>query len=132
MSKETVKETRRPTESELEILHILWKNGLSSVKFVHEALSLKRDIGYTTTLKTMQVMYEKGLLKRQRGFWKSHDYEAAIEQSDTQNQLLTQFVDTAFGGSMAQMVMQALGNPNTKVEDLSEIKAFLEELKIKN
>jgi BlaI family transcriptional regulator, penicillinase repressor len=130
------KEVRRPTESELEILHIVWKHGLSSVKFVHEQLSLKREIGYTTALKTMQVMYEKGLLKRQRGFWKSHDYEAAVGQSDTQNQLLTQFVETAFGGSVAQLVMQALGSSTAKTEDLSEIKSFLKqiegELKIKN
>ncbi len=123
-----VKEVRRPTESELEILHIVWKHGLSSVKFVHEQLSLKREIGYTTALKTMQVMYEKGLLKRQRGFWKSHDYEAAVGQSDTQNQLLTQFVETAFGGSMSQLMLQLLGNSAVKTEDLSEIKSFLKQI----
>jgi BlaI family transcriptional regulator, penicillinase repressor len=76
----------------------------------------------------MQVMYEKGLLKRQRGFWKSHDYEAAVGQSDTQNQLLTQFVETAFGGSVAQLVMQALGSSTAKTEDLSEIKSFLKQI----
>lgn len=121
-------ENPSPTESELEILQILWKNGLSSVKFVNETLNLKREVGYTTTLKTMQVMFERGLVKRQRGFWKSHDYEAAVAQSDTQTRLLAQFVETAFDGSMAQLVMQALGSPSAKVEDLAEIKSFLEKI----
>ncbi len=121
-------ENPSPTESELEILQILWKNGLSSVKFVNEQLNLKREVGYTTTLKTMQVMFEKGIVKRQRGFWKSHDYEATVAQSDTQNRLLAQFVETAFGGSLSQLVMQALGSPTAKVEDLAEIKSFLEKI----
>ena len=131
--KETEQKFIRPTESELEILQVLWANGLSSVKFVNEKLVEKRNepIGYTTTLKTMQVMYEKGLLRRQRGFWKSHDYEAAVNQTKTQSRLLDQFVNATFGGSVSQLVLQALGNSPNNVQDLSEIKAFIQKMEEK-
>ena len=131
--KETEQKFIRPTESELEILQILWANGLSSVKFVNEKLVEKRNepIGYTTTLKTMQVMYEKGLLRRQRGFWKSHDYEAVVNQTETQSRLLDQFVNATFGGSVSQLVLQALGNSPNNVQDLSEIKAFIQQMEEK-
>ncbi len=115
----------KPTEAELEILQILWANGACSVKLVHEQIQMKREVGYTTTLKTMQVMHEKGLLTRERGFWKSHDYAAAVSQSDVQARLLDQIVQTAFGGSVQQLVLSALGQNAEKVEDLAEIKAFI-------
>jgi BlaI family transcriptional regulator, penicillinase repressor len=122
----------RPTESELEILQILWAHGLSNVKFLNELLNQKRVVGYTTTLKTIQLMHEKGLVKRQRGFWKSHDYEAAVNQTEVQSQLLNEFVANTFGGSMTKLMMQALGNQANKVHDLAEIKAFIQEMEEKN
>jgi BlaI family transcriptional regulator, penicillinase repressor len=117
---------QKPTEAELEILQILWTHGACSVKFVNEQLAEKRPVGYTTTLKTMQVMFEKKLLERQRGFWKSHDYTAAVSQSLVQNHLLGLMVETTFGGSMSQLVLSALGHNATGVQDLTEIKAFIE------
>ena len=129
--KESEKVFIRPTESELEILQVLWANGLSSVKFVNESLNQKREVGYTSTLKTMQVMFEKGLIRRQRGFWKSHDYEAVANQTETQSRLLDQFVAATFGGSMSQLVLQALGNRQNDVQDLSEIKAFIQQIEKK-
>ncbi|MEN9612713.1 MAG: hypothetical protein RLZZ628_3527 [Bacteroidota bacterium] len=122
----------RPTESELEILQILWAHGLSNVKFLNELLNQKRVVGYTTTLKTIQLMHEKGLVKRQRGFWKSHDYEAAVNQTEVQSQLLNEFVANTFGGSMTKLMMQALGNQANEVHDLAEIKAFIQEMEQKN
>jgi BlaI family transcriptional regulator, penicillinase repressor len=122
----------RPTESELEILQMLWAHGLSSVKFLNELLNQKRVVGYTTTLKTIQLMHEKGLVKRQRGFWKSHDYEAAVNQTEVQSQLLNEFVANTFGGSMTKLMMQALGNQANDVHDLAEIKAFIQEMEDKN
>ncbi len=122
----------RPTEAELEILQILWAHGLSSVKFLNELLNQKRVVGYTSTLKTIQIMHEKGLVKRQRGFWKSHDYEAAVHQTEVQSQLLNEFVANTFGGSMTQLMMQALGNQANDVHDLAAIKAFIQEMENKN
>ena len=115
----------RPTEAELEILQILWAHGLSNVKFLNELLNQKRVVGYTSTLKTIQIMHEKGLVKRQRGFWKSHDYEAAVNQAEVQSQLLNEFVANTFGGSMTQLMMQALGNHEASTEELDEIKALI-------
>jgi BlaI family transcriptional regulator, penicillinase repressor len=122
----------RPTEAELEILQVLWAHGLSSVKFLNEVLNQKRVVGYTSTLKTIQIMHEKGLVKRQRGFWKSHDYEAVVNQAEVQSQLLNEFVANTFGGSMTKLMMQALGNQGNDVHDLAEIKAFIQEMEDKN
>ncbi|MEO0042361.1 MAG: hypothetical protein RL329_1809 [Bacteroidota bacterium] len=122
----------RPTEAELEILQILWVHGLSSVKFLNELLNQKRTVGYTSTLKTIQIMHEKGLVKRQRGFWKSHDYEATVNQTEVQGHLLQEFVTNTFGGSMTQLMLQALGNQANEVSDLAAIKAFIQEMEEKN
>jgi BlaI family transcriptional regulator, penicillinase repressor len=118
----------KPTEAELEILQILWANGACSVKFINELLNAKRNVGYTTTLKTMQVMFEKKLLERERGFWKSHDYTAAVSQNLVQNHLLGLMVNSTFGGSISQLVLSALGNTATDVHDLAQIKAFIEKM----
>jgi BlaI family transcriptional regulator, penicillinase repressor len=121
----------KPTESELEILQILWAHGACSVKFVNELLNEKRVVGYTTTLKTMQVMFEKKLLERERGFWKSHDYTAAVSQTLVQRHLLDLMMDNAFGGSVSQLVLSALGNSAADVHDLAQIKAFIEQMEAK-
>lgn len=122
----------KPTEAELEILHILWTNGAQSVRFVNDKLNEQRDpsVGYTTTLKTMQVMNEKGLLERDDSA-RSHIYAAAMPQVETQRNLVNHFVESAFKGSAMQLVMQALGNHNASDNELAEIKALIEQMENK-
>ncbi|MCB0551905.1 MAG: BlaI/MecI/CopY family transcriptional regulator [Phaeodactylibacter sp.] len=117
-------QTPRPTESELEILQILWEYGPSSVRFVNDKLNEEREVGYTTTLKLMQIMADKGLARRNTEN-RTHIYEAAAGESDTQQRLLNRFLDRAFKGSAMKMVMQALGNHKTSPEELDEIKALI-------
>lgn len=117
----------KPTDSELEILNYLWQAGPSTVRAVHDALSATKDVGYTTTLKLMQIMHDKGLLYRtEQG--RSHIYVALLGKEETQQNLLGKLVETAFQGSAAQMVMQALGNHSTSKEELDEIRALLNNL----
>lgn len=114
----------KPTESELEILSVLWEKQAATVRAVHEELLKIKDAGYTTTLKLMQIMFEKGLVTRvEEG--RTHAYTAFIRESDTQDLLLQQFVDNAFRGSTARLVMQALGNHEASTEELDEIKALI-------
>ena len=122
----------KPTEAELEILHVLWANGAQSVRFVNDTLNEQRDssIGYTTTLKTMQVMNDKGLLVRDDTA-RSHIYSAAIPQNETQRNLVNHFVESAFKGSAMQLVMEALGNHNASNDELAEIKALIEQIEKK-
>ena len=117
----------KPTEAELEILHILWQNGKSSVRIVNEKLCENREIGYTTTLKMMQMMFEKGLLQRDDTA-RTHIYTPAMPQEDTQKHLLNHFVDSAFKGSAMQLVMQALGNHDASKDELAEIKALIQQM----
>lgn len=117
----------KPTDAELEILHVLWANGPSTVRQIHEKLSASRDIGYTTALKLMQIMYEKGLLTRDEEA-RSHTYSANVSQEDTQRNLVDRFVETAFRGSASKLVMQLLGQHKTSREELNEIKSLLNNL----
>ncbi|GAB2571407.1 BlaI/MecI/CopY family transcriptional regulator [Spirosoma areae] len=117
----------KPTDAELEILHVLWANGPSTVRHVHETLSQTRDIGYTTALKLMQIMYEKGLLSRLEDA-RSHTYTAAVGQEDTQRNLVDRFVETAFRGSASKLIMQVLGQHKASREELDEIKTLLNNL----
>lgn len=117
----------KPTEAELEILHILWENGPCSVRFVNEKLNEKREVGYTTSLKMLQVMYEKGLVQRDERA-RSHLYAAALPQAETQKNLLSHFVEATFKGSAMQLVMQALGNHNATSDELAEIKALIDKM----
>lgn len=117
----------KPTEGELEILQILWGNGPSSVRYVNEQLNNKREVGYTTTLKIMQLMVEKNLVQRNTES-RTHIYEASINEEATQQQLLTRFVDATFRGSAMKMVMQALGNHKASKEELEDIKALIEKI----
>jgi predicted transcriptional regulator len=123
MSKKLIK----PTEAELEILQVLWENGASSVRDVHEILAKGRDTGYTTTLKLMQIMLDKGLVKRNADA-RTHIYEAGVQESDVQNQMLSRFVDSAFRGSASRLVLQALGNHKASRKELEEIKALIEKI----
>ena len=117
----------KPTESELEILQVLWQNGPSTVRFIHDELSKNKDVGYTTTLKLMQIMAEKEMLKTDKSS-RSHIYYPAIEEEKTQQQLLNRFLDAAFRGSASKLVMQALGNGTTTKEELNEIRNLLDKL----
>lgn len=116
----------RPTESELAILQVLWENGPSTVRFVNDQLNKERVIGYTTTLKLMQIMAEKGLVDRNTES-RTHIYAPAISEPETQRSLLDKFVDTAFRGSAIKLVMQALGQHKASKEELAAIKALIEE-----
>jgi len=120
----------RPTESELEILQILWKKGLVTVREVHEELTQSRDIGYTTTLKLMQIMHEKGIVKRDESV-RTHVYQAAVNKEKTQRHILSKMINSLFGGSSTQLVLQALGTGEQKVseEELKEIQTLLDNLK---
>ncbi len=117
----------KPTEAELEILQVLWENGPSSVRFVNEQLGERKEVGYTTTLKLMQIMFEKGLVTRNTDA-RSHIYEAAIERYATQRNLLGTFVDNVFSGSAMNLVMQALGNHKASKDELDQIKALIEKM----
>lgn len=118
----------RPTESELEILQVLWDKGTASVREVHEELLKVKEAGYTTTLKLMQIMHEKGLVKRDDSI-KTHIYQASVSKEKTQKHLLGKMIDTLFGGSPTQLVMQALGNHKASESELEEIQKMLDNLK---
>jgi BlaI family penicillinase repressor len=117
----------KPTDSELEILHVLWTNGPSTVRQIHESLSQSRDIGYTTALKLMQIMHEKGLLTREESN-RSHTYAAAVTEEETQRGLVDRFVETAFRGSASKLVMQLLGQHKASRQELDEIKRLLNQI----
>ena len=118
----------KPTESELEILQLLWTKGLATVREVHEDLAQTKDVGYTTTLKLMQIMHEKGLVKRDDSM-RTHVYQAAVNKEKTQKHLLGKMIDNLFGGSPTQLVIQALGEHKASPEELEKIQAILNELK---
>lgn len=117
----------KPTESELEILSILWELKTATVRDIHERLSLTKDTGYTTTLKIMQIMHAKGLLLRDEQS-RTHVYRPAADEQVTRKGLVRDFVATAFGGSAKKLVMQALGQSAPSQEELNEIRAFLDQL----
>ncbi len=121
----------KPTDSELEILHILWEKGASSVRDINDLLNTRRDVGYTTTLKLMQIMNEKGLVKRDTAN-RTHIYKAVVRENETKNNLISDFVNVAFQGSAMNLVMQALGNTSSSVEELSELKSLIAKLENKS
>lgn len=118
----------RPTDAELAILQILWSEGPSTVREVHEALSAERKTGYTTSLKLMQIMLEKGLVERDDSR-RTHIYRAAVEQDSMQKTLVGGLLDRAFNGSAKTLIMQALANHKTSAEELEEIRELLDTLK---
>lgn len=116
----------RPTDAELEILRVLWQNGPSTVRDVQEALNRSKPTGYTTVLKFMQIMTEKGLVRRDEG-QRAHVYEARYAQEQTQQQLIGDLIERVFDGSAAKLVMQALATrEETSTEELSEIRQVLD------
>ena len=122
-----LKKPLKPTEGELQILIVLWKKGPCTVKDVNQVLAGNKEVGYTTTLKLMQIMHEKGLLIRSRQ-GKSHIYSAVVSEDLTQKQLVEKLLDTAFHGSALKMVMQALGSKKSSPQELKEIKKFIKQL----
>jgi predicted transcriptional regulator len=117
----------RPTPAELEILRVLWQRGPSAVRDVHDALSATRSAGYTTVLKILQIMAEKGLVRRDTTR-RSHLYEAAIAEGQTQRQLLDDLLHRAFGGSSSQLVLQALAGAQASPDEIAAIRRMLDEL----
>ena len=117
----------KPTDSELEILQVLWQHGPSTVRFVNDQLSQKRDVGYTTTLKILQLMLDKTLVLREDDT-RTHIYRAAVREEETQGLLLDRFVESAFGGSAMKLVMQALGSGTTSREELAQIRSLLNDI----
>ncbi len=121
------KQLIKPTDSELEILRILWKFGPATVKTVNERLNEKKETGYTTTLKLLQIMFDKELVLRNEDE-RSHVYSAAIKETDIQKALFDKLLELAFSGSAAKLVMHALGNSRTSKEELEQIRAYLTEI----
>jgi predicted transcriptional regulator len=117
----------KPTESEMEILQVLWELGPSTVREVHDVLSETKDSGYTTTLKLMQIMNEKGLLNRNDES-KTHVYSSAVKKESVQKQVVGKMINGLFKGSSAKLVMHALGNHRASKEEIMEIKKYLDEI----
>jgi BlaI family transcriptional regulator, penicillinase repressor len=115
----------RPTDAELAILNVLWQRGASTVRDVFEALSKTKPIGYTTVLKFMQIMADKGLVRRDEE-QRAHVYTATVPQVETQRQMVSDLLRRAFDNSASQLVMQALANKKTSPEELAEIRRLLD------
>lgn len=115
----------RPTDAELEILNVLWQLGPATVREVHEALSVQKEVGYTSVLKLMQIMTDKGLLKRNEE-QRAHVYEAKLAQEQTQRQLIKDLLERAFNGSALKLVMQALSAKKTSADELASIRELLD------
>ncbi|KQC00610.1 BlaI/MecI/CopY family transcriptional regulator [Pedobacter sp. Hv1] len=113
-----------PTKAELEILQVLWEFGPSTVRFINDKLNVQREVNYTSTLKQMQIMTEKGILKRDESQMK-HIYIPVEAESKTKDQLLDRFVNTLYKGSASQLMMQLLGNEKTSKADIEAIKKML-------
>ena len=120
----------RPTDAELAILRVLWTRGSATVRQVHEALADARETGYTTTLKLMQIMAEKGLVRRDETE-RTHVYSAAAGEAQTQTQLVRDLVDRAFGGSAATLVMRALSADDTSESELKQIRKLIDDYREK-
>lgn len=113
-----------PSNSELEILHVLWRKGPQTVRQIHPALRRKREIGYTTVLKTLQVMTEKGLVTRDVAE-RSHVYRAAVPEKSVKRRLVSDLLDRVFEGSAANLVLQALSTKRASPEDIRRIRKLL-------
>lgn len=117
----------RPTEAELEILQVLWQHGACTVREVHEILHRRDGTGYTTALKQLQIMYDKGLVARDEA-QRAHVYRATVSKERTQKRFLADIVKRVFEGSSSRLVLQALGDHKASREELREIRALLNQL----
>jgi predicted transcriptional regulator len=121
----------KPTESELEILQVIWEKGQCTVRDVHEELTRTKDAGYTTTLKLMQIMADKGLVERDTNA-KTHLYKAVISREQAQGTALDKILDTVFKGSTADLVIQALGQHRASSDEIDEIRRYLSQFEKKD
>ena len=119
-----------PTDSELQILTVMWENGPSTVREVYAEIGAKRGVGYTTVLKLMQIMLEKGWLLRDEAS-RSHVYRPAIPQEKVQRSLAKTLIDTAFGGSAKNLVVEALGAKRPTADELAELRDLIEQMERK-
>ena len=124
------KTTSRPTDAELGILRVLWQRGPSTVREVRDVLAAEKPTGYTTVLKFMQIMHDKGLLVRDES-QRSHVYQPRVPAEKTQRQLVTDLLERAFEGSARNLVMQALSAKRVSPEELAQIRALLDEIERK-
>jgi BlaI family transcriptional regulator, penicillinase repressor len=121
----------RPTDAELAILRILWERGPSTVRQVHDALARERQAAYTTALKLLQIMAEKGLVERDERD-RTHIYRARLSEETTQRQLVRDLLDRAFGGSAGKLVMQALATKRASAEELRDIRNAIDGARVGN
>src|SRR5262245_6581438 len=126
MSKKRSNEAVRPTDAELAILRVLWQRGPCTVRQVHEALSAERPGGYTTALKLMQIMTDKGLLARDEGR-RTHIYRPRVSAEETQRTLVRDLLDRAFAGAADQLVMRVLSAKKVSPDELARIRELLDE-----
>ena len=116
-----------PTEAELEILNLLWDHHPATVREINDLLNKHREVGYTTTLKIMQIMHKKGLVTRNSN-QRTHLYSPAVKKNHTQSYLISAFLDKAFKGSAAKLVMQLLGQHEASREELDEIRQLIDRI----
>lgn len=121
------KPTPRPTDAELAILRVLWERGPSTVREVHDALHRTHDTGYTTVLKMLQIMTEKELVVRDESA-RAHVYSSSLSEQKTQRQLIGDLIERAFGGSNTKLVMQALSTTRASREELTAIRALIDQM----
>jgi predicted transcriptional regulator len=122
------KDNIEPTKSELEILQVLWQHGPSTVRFVNDELNnMKREVNYTSTLKLMQIMAEKGILVRDESNMK-HVYAPAQAEEKVKGQLLNRFVDSLYNGSASSLMMQLLGNKKPSQKEIEQIRELLNKM----
>ena len=120
----------KPTEGELEILSVLWERGTATVREVHDELCKTKEAGYTTTLKLMQIMFEKNLVSRDTSN-KTHIYKPVVTREKTQKQFVNKMINSLFAGSSAELVMHALGGHQASNDELEKIQTLIDELKAK-
>lgn len=120
----------QPSEAELEILQVLWKDQPTTVRAIHEKLSKSKDVGYTTILKQMQRMFEKGIVSRTKE-GKTHLYSSIPKEKDIQKGMFNKLVKTAFKGSKMDLVLHALGNSKPSEEELEKLQEWLQQQKNK-
>lgn len=127
MSKASTPGEWQPTDAELEILRVLWNHGPATVREVHTVLQESRATGYTTVLKLLQIMHEKGLVRRDESS-RAHVYESAVSRTATENGLIDTLIDKAFEGSASRLVLRALAAGQATPEELAEIRALINQL----
>jgi len=120
----------QPTDSELEILQVLWIHGPSTVRFVNDQVNTKKKSGYTTTLKLMQIMTEKGWLNRDKSS-RIHVFSPAVKEEETQTKIIDKMLNLAFGGSASKLILQTLGSNKTSPEELDKIKQLITDIEKK-